>query len=166
MSDGNGTPDEALVRLIWQEARDAIKRLEGSSVRRLSVQTGDYKVEIEFGGHDAPLTVAHAAGPVADRGEAARAVPDSRVPVVAPLVGTFYRSAQPGARPFVEEGDVVEPGQTVGIVEAMKIMNQVSSEHRGRVVALPVTDGEWVEFQQILMYLEPLEAAVEATTGV
>ena len=167
MSDANAAPDEALVRLIWQEARDAIKRLEGSSVKRLSVQTGEYKVEIEFGSHDGPLVVSHASLTAADRGESARAaaVADSRVPVVAPLVGTFYRSPQPGARAFVEEGDVVEPGQTVGIVEAMKIMNQVSSEHRGRVAELPVKDGEWVEFQQILMYLEPLEAAVESAAG-
>ena len=84
-------------------------------------------------------------------------VPDTRLPIVAPLVGTFFRSPQPGARAFVEEGDVVEPGQAVGIVEAMKIMNQVASEHRGRVVEIAVKDGEWVEFQQPLVYLEPLE---------
>jgi acetyl-CoA carboxylase biotin carboxyl carrier protein len=76
---------------------------------------------------------------------------------VAPLVGTFFRSPKPGARPFVEVGDVVEQGQAVAIVEAMKIMNQVAAEHRGRVTEIVVKDGEWVEFQQTLMYLEPLE---------
>jgi acetyl-CoA carboxylase biotin carboxyl carrier protein len=158
--DGTSAPDGELVRLMWQEARDLIKRLEGSTVRRLSVQAGEYKVEIELGGPTAPLVGAAGTLTLAgERGEPGRAaaVADTRLPVVAPLVGTFYRSPQPGARVFVEEDDVVEPGQTIGIVEAMKIMNQVASEHRGRVVEIPVKDGEWVEFQQPLMYLEPLE---------
>ena len=77
---------------------------------------------------------------------------------MSPLVGTFYRAAQPGAKPFVEVGDVVEAGQTVAIVEAMKIMNQVTSEHGGRVAEILVGDGEWVEFHQVLMYLEPVDA--------
>jgi len=156
--DATSPPEQELVRLMWQEARDLIKRLEGTTVRRLSVQAGEYKVEIELGGYP-ESAVAHGAPAVTgERGEPARAVvPDTRLPIVAPLVGTFFRSPQPGARAFVEEGDVVEPGQAVGIVEAMKIMNQVASEHRGRVVEIAVKDGEWVEFQQPLVYLEPLE---------
>jgi acetyl-CoA carboxylase biotin carboxyl carrier protein len=158
--DAASPPDQDLVRMMWQEARDLLKRLEGSAVRRMTVQAGQYKVEIELGGYaEAP---AGAAARAAGAAEAARAaVPDSRMPVVAPLVGTFYRSPQPGAKVFVEEGDVVEPGQTVGIVEAMKIMNQVASEHRGRVAEIAAKDGEWVEFQQPLMYLEPLESGSE-----
>jgi acetyl-CoA carboxylase biotin carboxyl carrier protein len=159
--DGTSPPDQELVRFIWQEARDLIKRLDGTSVRRLSVQAGEYKVEIELGGfteapHIAGAGISTIAGHRADA--TAAAPPDTRLPVVAPLVGTFFRSPQPGAPPFVEEGDVVEPGQTIGIVEAMKIMNQVASEHRGRVAEIAVKDGEWVEFQQTLMYIEPLEA--------
>ena len=83
---------------------------------------------------------------------------EGRLPVVAPLLGTFYRSPQPGAKPFVEEGEVIDQGQPVAIVEAMKIMNQVASEHSGRVAEILVKDGDWVEFQQVLMYLEPVEA--------
>jgi acetyl-CoA carboxylase biotin carboxyl carrier protein len=156
--DATSPPDQELVRLMWQEARDLIKRLEGTTVRRLSVQAGEYKVEIELGGF-AEVAVAHGApAAVGERGEPARmAVADTRLPIVAPLVGTFFGAPQPGARPFVEVGDMVEPGQTVAIVEAMKIMNQVASEHRGRVVEIAVKDGEWVEFQQPLVYLEPQE---------
>ena len=76
--------------------------------------------------------------------------------VVAPLVGTFYRSPQPGAKAFVEEGDVVDKGATVCIVEAMKIMNQVSADQGGRVAEILAKDGDWVEYQQVLMYLEPI----------
>jgi acetyl-CoA carboxylase biotin carboxyl carrier protein len=94
-------------------------------------------------------------GETAEDGRAAE--PDNRHPIVAPLVGTFYRSPQPGAKPFVEEGDLVEKGQTVAIVEAMKIMNQIQADRAGRVAQIMVQDAEWVEFQQVLIYLEPSE---------
>ena len=81
---------------------------------------------------------------------------DNRVPVLAPLVGTFYRAAQPGAKAFVEKGDVVDVGQTVCIVEAMKLMNEVASGESGKVVEICVENGEPVEFEQVLMYLEPV----------
>jgi acetyl-CoA carboxylase biotin carboxyl carrier protein len=82
---------------------------------------------------------------------------DNRIPVLAPLVGTFYGAAQPGAKPFVEPGDAVESGQTVCIVEAMKLMNEVAANEQGRVAEILVENGQWVEFEQVLMYLEPLE---------
>ncbi len=84
-------------------------------------------------------------------------VPDNRVPVLSPLVGTFYRAGQPGAKAFAEEGDVVEIGQTVCIVEAMKLMNEVGAGDAGKVVEICVENGEPVEFEQVLMYLEPGE---------
>jgi acetyl-CoA carboxylase biotin carboxyl carrier protein len=84
-------------------------------------------------------------------------VPDDRVPVLSPLVGTFYRAGQPGAKAFAEEGDVVEIGQTVCIVEAMKLMNEVGAGDAGKVVEICVENGEPVEFEQVLMYLEPGE---------
>jgi len=73
---------------------------------------------------------------------------------VAPLVGTVYRAGQPGADPFVKVGDVVEPGQTVVIVEAMKLMNQVQADVKGTVSEILVEDGQWVEFEQVLIYLD------------
>ena len=82
---------------------------------------------------------------------------DGRHPIKAPLVGTFYRASQPGAPPFVSEGDVVEVGQTVGIVEAMKLMNQVQADQAGTVAEIAVEDGAWVEFEQVLIYLEAAE---------
>jgi acetyl-CoA carboxylase biotin carboxyl carrier protein len=73
--------------------------------------------------------------------------------VLAPLVGTYYAAPQPGATPFVEVGDRVEIGQTVAIVEAMKLMNHVVAERSGWVVEVVVADGEPVEFGQPLMRL-------------
>jgi acetyl-CoA carboxylase biotin carboxyl carrier protein len=153
MSDSNMD----LIRSVWEEARDLIKRLEGSTVRRFSVQAGETKIEIERTA--AGVAVAPAAAPAADAAPAAEGEPelDGRHPIVAPLVGTFYRAPQPGAKPFVEEGDVVDEGQTVAIVEAMKLMNQVKADQGGRVAQIVCTDGDWVEFEQPIMYLEPVE---------
>jgi acetyl-CoA carboxylase biotin carboxyl carrier protein len=76
--------------------------------------------------------------------------------IKSPLVGTFYRAPAPGAEPFVKEGDIVEPGQVVAIVEAMKVMNEIEADRRGRVVKILVEDGEPVEYGQELIHLIPL----------
>jgi acetyl-CoA carboxylase biotin carboxyl carrier protein len=77
--------------------------------------------------------------------------------VTAPLVGTFYRAGEPGARPFVEVGDVIQAGQQIAIVEAMKLMNAVESDQAGRVAEILVADAESVEYAQPLILLEPLD---------
>jgi acetyl-CoA carboxylase biotin carboxyl carrier protein len=175
------TPDENLLQSVWAEARDLVKRLEGSSVQRLAVAAGNCKIEIERGSPavaapvqapaaDVPQVsgpVATGAGPGLGVAPGARGASgaftvnleeaDNRVPVLAPLVGTFYRAAQPGAKAFVDQGDVVEIGQTVCIVEAMKLMNEVAAGEGGRVAEIVVENGEPVEFEQVLMYLEPVE---------
>jgi oxaloacetate decarboxylase (Na+ extruding) subunit alpha len=86
----------------------------------------------------------------------AAAAPNGLVPVESPMVGTFYRAPQPGSPPFVEEGDVVAPGQTLCILEAMKLMNEVKSELEAVVRTIRVDNGDPVEFGQLLFELEPL----------
>ncbi len=81
---------------------------------------------------------------------------DNLVPIVSPVVGTFYRAPAPDADPFVEVGTVVEPGQTVCIVEAMKIMNEIEAETRGRVAQILAQNAQPVEYGQKLFLLEPL----------
>ena len=180
--DASGsTPSQELLEAVWGEARDLVKRLEGSTVQRLAVAAGDCKIEIERGAPapamapaDGGAEVAQLSGPVAmgagpgpGVAPAARAASgvftlgdapsDNRIPVMAPLVGTFYEAGQPGAKPFVQVGDVVEPGQPVCIVEAMKLMNEVTAGEGGRVAEILAKNGEPVEFEQVLMYLEPVE---------
>ena len=193
MSDNEKTqasPDRELIESVWAEARDLIKRLEGSTVQRFAVTAGDCKIEIErgspptvaavpagggagggvgvWGGAGTPTgPVATGAGPGMSIAPGARMASgvftigdleaDRRVPVLAPLVGTFYGAAQPGAKPFVEVGSSVEPGQTVCIVEAMKMMNEVVAGEGGKVAEIVVENGDWVEFEQVLMYLEPAD---------
>jgi acetyl-CoA carboxylase biotin carboxyl carrier protein len=147
--------NQELIRAVWEEARDLVKRLEGSTVQRFSVEAGDTKIEIE---RRAGVVVSEAGvggGTVAEeRTDGDGASLDGGHPIKAPLVGTFYRSSQPGAPPFVSEGDTVDAGQTVGIVEAMKLMNQVQADQGGKVSKILAEDGDWVEFEQTLMLLE------------
>jgi acetyl-CoA carboxylase biotin carboxyl carrier protein len=178
-----GSPDREMIESVWAEARDLVRRLEGSTVQRFAVAAGEYKIEIERG---APASVvqmqpsdvatasassgqpmASGAGPGLGVAPGARMASgvftlgealDLRIPVLAPLVGTFYGAPQPGAKPFVEVGETVEAGQAVCIVEAMKMMNEVVAGETGKVAEIAVQTGEWVEFEQVLMYLEPLEA--------
>jgi acetyl-CoA carboxylase biotin carboxyl carrier protein len=171
-------PDQSLIESTWAQARDLVRQLEGSSVQRFAVKAGEYEIEIERGAVVQPAaegaaeapqisgSVALGAGPGLGAAPEARGASgafsigdmqavDNRVPVLAPLVGTFFRAAQPGAKPFAEVGDVVEVGQTVCIVEAMKLMNEVAAGEGGKVAEIVVENGEPVEFEQVLMYLEP-----------
>lgn len=75
--------------------------------------------------------------------------------IKSPMVGTFYRASSPDAAPFIEIGHTVEVGQVVCIVEAMKLMNEIKSEVRGKVVEICVDNGEPVEFGQVLFRVDP-----------
>jgi acetyl-CoA carboxylase biotin carboxyl carrier protein len=99
----------------------------------------------------APAAVAPA--PAAAAAEAPAAAPAGKV-IKSPMVGTFYRAASPGAKPFVDVGDAVKAGQAVCIIEAMKIMNEIESDLEGRVVKMLCENGQAVEFGQPLFVLE------------
>jgi oxaloacetate decarboxylase alpha subunit len=75
-------------------------------------------------------------------------------PIKSPMVGTYYRAPAPDAEPYVEVGKTVEPGQTVCIIEAMKLMNEIQSEVRGKVTKMLVQNGEPVEFGQTLFLVD------------
>jgi acetyl-CoA carboxylase biotin carboxyl carrier protein len=85
---------------------------------------------------------------------AAAEVPANVTIVTAPMVGTFYRAPSPEAAPFVSEGDLVKAGQTLCIIEAMKLMNEIEAKSGGRVARILIENGEPVEFGQPLFHLE------------
>ena len=74
--------------------------------------------------------------------------------IVSPMVGTFYRKPAPDKEPFIEVGQMIKKGETVCIIEAMKMMNQVKSEFDGKVISINIGDGEPVEFGQELISIE------------
>lgn len=82
-------------------------------------------------------------------------IPENYYPIKSPMVGTFYRAPSPGAKPYVEVGQVIAAGQVLCIIEAMKLMNEIESEIPGRVVKVLVENAKPVEFGQILFLVEP-----------
>ncbi len=101
-----------------------------------------------------PLTgPAEASGPAAAGESAAKPKPNEHV-ITAPMVGTFYASPSPGAKPFVEIGDEVKVGQVLCIIEAMKMMNQIEADRAGRITSIMARNGDPVEFGQPLFVVE------------
>jgi acetyl-CoA carboxylase biotin carboxyl carrier protein len=172
--------DTDTFKALCAEAKDLMKRLEGSTVSKVTVELDDAKIEVERGMAvvTAPDNGAPAATPVLSGQIAHGAITgpgiapgargasgsfmaigavDNRIPVLAPLVGTFYGAPSPGAKDFVEVGSTVSAGDTVCIVEAMKLMNEVAASEGGVVAEIVVENGERVEFEQVLMYLEPAD---------
>ncbi len=98
-------------------------------------------------GHPAP-----SAAPVA----AADGAAERAKPIISPMVGTFYRSPSPDAPPFVEVSSVVEKGDTLCIIEAMKMMNEIEAEFRGRVARVLAENGQTIEYGEALFLIEPL----------
>ena len=82
--------------------------------------------------------------------------PEKAVEIKAPMVGTFYRAPSPESSPFVEIGQVIEPGQVICIIEAMKLMNEIKSEIKGKVIEVLVDNAEPVEFGQPMFLIEAL----------
>ncbi|MEV2239687.1 acetyl-CoA carboxylase biotin carboxyl carrier protein [Micromonospora sp. NPDC049891] len=155
--------EEALAELR-RHAREFIADL-ADPVRRLRLRLGDAELEVEWerpvGPEPAVPSGPTGAAAPAPRAPAAPSAPApaaaaTRTSVRSPMVGTFYRSPQPGAAPFVAVGDLVRPGQVVGIVEAMKLMNEIAADRPGRVVEVLVADGQQVEYDQPLVALDPV----------
>lgn len=88
--------------------------------------------------------------------KAVRELPEGATVVKSPMVGTFYRAPEPGAKPFVEVGAAVAPDTTVCIIEVMKLMNSIPAQCRGTVAAILVGDGESVEYGQPLIVISPV----------
>ncbi|MEV4657284.1 biotin/lipoyl-containing protein [Micromonospora sp. NPDC049301] len=146
---------------LRRQAQQLIAELTGP-VRRIRLRSGPTVLEVEWHPGEstrpdvAPVPDEAVAEPVPGPPAALTRPPmPGRAAVRAPIVGTFYRSPEPGAAPFVAVGDLVRPGQPVAIVEAMKLMNEVAADRAGRVAAILVEDGQPVEYDQPLVELDP-----------
>lgn len=148
-SEHRSDPEISTVQLVLQEAKDLVRTLEGTGVSRMRIEAGSFAIEVERAG--GVIVSAAAAAPATSA--AAQSAPGV-LPVVAPLVGVFYHAASPGTPPFVTVGDTVERGQVVGIIEAMKVMNEVTSDYRGVVAEILVDNGEAVQYEQPLLLID------------
>ncbi len=146
-----------------RKIKKLIELLEESGLAELEISEGEESVRIARFAQGASIVApgAQAAMP-APAAPAQSAAPPAPAPaerrdenlVTAPMVGTFYGSPAPGAKPFVEIGQEVRVGQVLCIIEAMKMMNQIESERAGKVVAVLAKNGEPVEFGQPLFAIE------------
>jgi acetyl-CoA carboxylase biotin carboxyl carrier protein len=147
-----------------RKIKKLIELLEESNVEELEIQEGEESVRISRGSrnnmaHQPMHTIVHQPqvasqpAPAAEPTAPAAAAPSvsSGHEVKSPMVGTFYRAASPGAKPFVEVGQKINVGDPICIVEAMKMMNQIEADKAGVVEAILVEDGEPVEFDQPLV---------------
>ena len=158
-----------------KEIKELVDMVARRGLAGLEVERAGFRLRIEGPRPEAVRTVSHAvlqpseaadgvpmalpvAAPVAARVEAGHRpapVDDGLHVVTSPIVGTFYRSPSPDADPFVKTGDNVEKGQTLCIVEAMKLMNEIEAEVEGKVAEFLVKNGEHVEYGQALIRLSP-----------
>lgn len=148
-----------------RKLKTLIDLVSESNVSELEITEAEGKVRIVKGGGAMPMVAygpaqmaapvmqsAPAAAPVAAV-PAAPAAPAGHV-VKSPMVGTFYRSPSPGAKPFVEIGSQIKEGETICIIEAMKILNEIEADKSGTVVQMLSDNGEAVEYGQPLFVIE------------
>lgn len=154
-----------------RKVKKLIELLEESGIAELEISEGEETVRISRyprGGAPAPAPVQYVAAPAAATAAApfpapvaasaagnaaANRVSDEHT-IVSPMVGTYYGSPSPGAKVFVEIGSEIKVGQTLCIIEAMKMMNQIESDKAGRVTAILAKNGDPVEFGQPLFIIE------------
>ena len=147
---------EKLLKLLADSNADEIEIEEEGKRVRVAKHRNSVPVAQEVAFPGVPVPANHAAGvPL----EGAVPAPDSSKnhEIRSPIVGTFYRSPAPDAAPFVEVGSNVEPGAVLCIVEAMKLMNEIESDIRGRIVKVMVENGQPVEYDQPLFLVEKLQ---------
>ncbi len=149
-----------------RKVKKLIELLEESGISELEISEGEESVRIsrhprsgvQMAAPAAPMVHAQpltAAPPVTAATSAVERAPrNDEHTVTSPMVGTYYSSASPGAKPFVEIGSEIKVGQILCIIEAMKMMNQIESDKEGRVTAMLAKNGEPVEFGQPLFIIE------------
>ena len=149
-----------------RKVKKLIELLEESGVAEIEIKEGEESVRISrHGAMAAPMYAPHqmmmpaaapAAAPTAAAPVAEVAKPEeiSGHVVRSPMVGTFYRSPSPGAKSFVEEGQSVKVGDTLCIIEAMKLLNQIEADKAGTIKAVLVENGQPVEYNQPLFVIE------------
>jgi len=152
-----------------RKLKKLIDLVEDSGIAELEITEGEEKVRIVKGGSTgkevvvlspsaqagsppaAQTVLAAAPAPASSQGEAPTSL-EGHI-VKAPMVGTFYRSGSPGAKPFVEVGDTVKAGQAICIIEAMKLMNEIEADKDGVIKAIMVENGQPVEYGESLMMI-------------
>ena len=157
----NDKAEKGAMQVDVQLVRDLAALLDDTNLTEIEVEDGDRKIRVARKAANAAVAYAPApvAAPVAAPAAAAPAPAEAAAPAAAnavrsPIVGTAYLSAEPGAAPFAAVGSSVKAGDTVLIVEAMKVMNAITAPNAGTVKAVLVDNGQPVEYDQPLIVIE------------
>ncbi|WP_288072268.1 acetyl-CoA carboxylase biotin carboxyl carrier protein, partial [Adlercreutzia caecimuris] len=163
--ESSGTKEDDYVDI--NQIRELVRVAEESGVGEIVVEEEGVRIAVRMPGQGAPVAAPAPAAPVAQAApapvapapaaEPASDRPASWVPVVAPMVGTYYEAPAPGEPPFVKVGDEVAANETLCIVEAMKLMNEITAEEMGTVREVCLSDATPVEYGTVLFYVEPHE---------
>ena len=154
--------DKSAMQVDVELIRQLAELLDETKLTEIEVEDGSRKIRVARGGGAAPVHYAPApaaAPPLPSPGaslpsEPAAAVAESGTPARSPMVGTVFLSAEPGAKPFVGVGDEVAEGQTLLIIEAMKVMNAIPAPKAGTIKRICVENGQPVEYDQTLVIIE------------
>lgn len=147
-----------------KEIKDMINLMNENGLTELEIEKEGVRIRLKKGAGGIERMVEYVpphsgAVPAPVKTETAPAAKPEKntVDIKAPMVGTFYRSPSPEAPPYINIGDNIEVGQVVCIIEAMKLMNEIKSEVKGKIVDIQVDNAEPVEFGQVLFVVEPAE---------
>ncbi len=142
-----------------RKIKKLIELLEDSNLSELEIREGEESIRLSRATSTQP-PASHAPGPAVqlDPASVARELPPPEAPkghqVKSPMVGTFYAAPKPGSKPFVQVGSKVQVGDTLCVIEAMKIFNQIEADKSGTVVAVLKENGEPVEYGEVLFVLD------------
>ena len=145
-----------------ERIREIVRIVQESGVGEVTIEDAGLRVTVRRTTDTVPVSVAEASSPAVEEELTSAAAPAAPpvdpgvMRVEAPMVGTFYRAPSPGSPPFVEEGDAVAVGQTLCILEAMKLMNEVKAEQEGIVRRIVPQNAQSVEYGELLFELEPV----------
>lgn len=143
-----------LIELVEESGISELEISEGEESVRISRNSPVSAAPIQYAAAPAPVAAAAPAAATVVAAEAAAPAVPAGHQVLSPMVGTFYGAPSPDAKPFVKVGQSVTAGETLCIVEAMKMMNQIEADKSGVVTAILVEDGQPVEFDQALVIIE------------
>ncbi|MBU2102530.1 MAG: acetyl-CoA carboxylase biotin carboxyl carrier protein [Candidatus Omnitrophota bacterium] len=136
-----------------EKLKEFIEFMNTHSLSELEIEEEGKRIRLKKFSSDQQVVVSHAVIPGLAAGDEKK---EGSLEIKSPMVGTFYRAPSPGAKPYVEAGDIVKPGDVVCIIEAMKLMNEIKSEVGGKITQILSESGEPVEFGRTLFLIEPL----------
>lgn len=145
--------------LLTEDVRELLRLITQTDITELSLERGDAKIHVKRTPYAVAAPVVVTSGVAAAPAASSAETPTASIgqPITSPMVGTFYASPSPKDPPYVKVGDEVHPGDVIGIVEAMKMMNEIESEIHGRVAVIHVENSQPVEYGQVLISIVPLD---------